>query len=575
MIHNPVSYNTRSKNGQLLKPLERSSIIRNLWICPSHLYPYFKNDTWSVWFKDHIKHTKSPSSFLAEKGHEFEKKIVDCLKKNYDYIEFSSKYNEKNVPKTIKAINDSIPLIFSASINNPKNNTYGVIDILMRNDIFKKIFKEDLTLPNSPDVFYVVIDVKYKKLYLNSTRTAIKNKTPSTLANKAQLYIYNEALARIQNFNLDKAYFIGSSYEYKQDDTIIIKNPFEMIAPVDFISESDISIKTYDAMNWYKQYKTYGKHWTYNPPTNDYMNINMTVDSGVYNYFKKQIAEKMGEISLLYNCGKRERVRANEHNLFSWKDPSWNTGCLRINSKQKECIVNRMIKINTQHKQNIIPERLSPSLTTILNIDSENFYVDFETLNTICDVEKKNIPHQHYIFMIGVTHKQNRRWVHKTFCIENVTLLEEYRIMNEFICYMYKHSPNPQVVYWHAEKMFWDKAVDNVFERVTTSMQKDIIIDTWVINHWVDLASLLRKEGLVIRGVYSYKLKEVAYKLAEYGYISLKKNNSSCMDGINAMFLAYNHFTTNSRKNVLSQIKKYNKIDCKMLYSIWEFFKKY
>ena len=37
-----------------------------------------------------------------------------------------------------------IPIIHSAPIYNRKNNTYGIIDLLVRSDYINKLFQEDI-----------------------------------------------------------------------------------------------------------------------------------------------------------------------------------------------------------------------------------------------------------------------------------------------------------------------------------------------------------------------------------------------------------------------------------------------
>ena len=570
MIHSSIADNTRSKNNSCLKPLERCRLIQNLKICPSHLYPYFIKDTWTVWYKDHVKKYKSKTtSFICKKGVEFEEKIVNQIKAKFISKTLPSKFSMENVRLVKKYIKKKIPVIFSASLYNPTNKTYGIADILMRNDVFEQCFNQSLIgIVNAPTQFYVVLDVKYKTLHLDKICLKIKN-TPSLIANKAQLFIYNEALSLIQGFNSHMAFLVGSFYKY---GTRNCKTSLEMAAPVDFYNgDKDIMEKLTDAIRWYKQYKAYGVNWSYNPPTNEHMFINMNVDSGKYQPIKKKLAENIGEISLLYKCGKREKRAATSK---SWKSPSWRTESLNITSNNKKCIVDRMIYINQQNKVDILPKSLSSTTSNILKDDSHNFYVDFETFNTVCDPSKKDIPHQGFIFMIGVTHRVNNRLVHKKFCIHKISIIEEFLIMNAFVDYINLYSNNPKIVYWSAETYIWKNTSNTLFETIEDESMKNIICNKWKFGKWVDLAFILRAERIVIKGIYNYKLKNIAYQLNKYGYINIKTSTKE-MNGLTAMVMAFNYFKKKSSVKIFAKIKRYNRLDCKMLYLIWQFFKTY
>ena len=145
-----ISYHTRSKGSRLLSPL-KTTRIKSISICPSHLYPYFIKDTFTRWYKDHIKKLPFTSSFLCEKGMEFESLIISTLRKKYKTITVQKRYSLKGVKKTIKYINQKRQIIFSAPILSKNNNIYGIVDILMRNDIFEDCFSTKLNIPNSPN----------------------------------------------------------------------------------------------------------------------------------------------------------------------------------------------------------------------------------------------------------------------------------------------------------------------------------------------------------------------------------------------------------------------------------------
>ena len=97
--------------------------------------------------------------------------------KNYEKMQtdgiFDQLSNKESAKKTVQYMKEGIPIIHSAPIYNRKNNTYGIIDLLVRSDYINKLFQEDILdsceETNSAsklngNYHYRVIDVKYHTL---------------------------------------------------------------------------------------------------------------------------------------------------------------------------------------------------------------------------------------------------------------------------------------------------------------------------------------------------------------------------------------------------------------------------
>ena len=120
------------------------------------------------------------------------------------------------------------PIIHSAPIYNDKNNTYGIIDLLVRSDYINKLFNNfkiddyNIKAPNLDiDYHYRVIEIKYCSLYLSSNGVNFlnSNKIP---AYKAQLCIYNVAIANIQGYKPPNTYILGIRYQYISNDQLYL-----------------------------------------------------------------------------------------------------------------------------------------------------------------------------------------------------------------------------------------------------------------------------------------------------------------------------------------------------------------
>ena len=93
---------------------------------------------------NNFKNNKTFNSFIQKKGIDFEKHIVNLIKEKFPVSYVSEIYNIENVNKTIELIKKGVPIIHSAPLCNNKNKTYGVADLLVRNDYLNKIIDYDV-----------------------------------------------------------------------------------------------------------------------------------------------------------------------------------------------------------------------------------------------------------------------------------------------------------------------------------------------------------------------------------------------------------------------------------------------
>ena len=60
----------------------------------------------------------------------------------------------------------------------------------------------------------------------------------------------------------------------------------------------------------------------YTHPLNFELYPNMCVDSYSYNSKKRALAKDLGEITMLWNCAPKNRQKAFDNEITSWKDPN-------------------------------------------------------------------------------------------------------------------------------------------------------------------------------------------------------------------------------------------------------------
>lgn len=570
---------------------------KNIWVAATHLHNFMLNNTLVDWMELYEKQQKSKSirnrrfknhkgifnDFLKERGIQFEKKLIEYIDQHiHDVVTIGDHFTDDNVEKTIQEMKKGTPLIHSASLKNHKNNTYGIADLLVRNDFIDKLVThtkyDNVSKSNLGDYHYVVIDIKHSTLPLSSDGVHVLN-TKNYKAYKAQLCVYNQAVANIQGYDPQAAYLLGRRWYFtKKGITERGFSCLDRLGKIDFHDKDKKYIKRVkDGLEWIRNLKTNGKQWCISPPELDELYPNMCCDSGVWNKRKRELAKENHEITSLWYCGTKQRENAFEEGVVDWEDKNCTAELLKV-GKSKEKTLQDIMDINRSSSGDKILPRYLDSNTWHNDFkyqEDTEFYVDFETFSDIF-TPFDNLPNtasQEMLFMIGVGWEDyNGDWEYKTFVCKENTHEEELRIMKEFVRFIGNYS---SLYHWScAEPCVWDRACE----------RHDLYSRRYDLKpQWKDMHKLFTKEPIVIKNCLSYSLKEVARAMYEHKMI-WSYWDSNCNNGMDCQILAYNAYNeaekerekakegeeeVDIRKNkVMKDIVRYNEIDCKVLWEI-------
>lgn len=590
-----VYANTRSKKPRLSEGLTHNR-RKPIPISATHTRNYIMNDPLVDWLNLYSKskgHTKGSTqfiSFLMNQGNKFEKNIVAYINDNITpVVSVSDIINERTCNETIKLMNAGTPVIHSAPVYDKKTHTRGIIDLLVRSDYLKMLVREspisdvDQSIEATglscngegpPKYHYVVIDVKFSTLPLRADGKFLLN-SGSYPAYKVQLWIYNQAIGRIQGYTPRYAFILGRRWRYTSKDIkYSCDECLDKLGVVDYQELDETYIqRTEDAIKWVRRLRKYGGTWKINPPTVPELYPNMCVDSLEWNDEKQRIAQSIGEITNVWYVGVKDRDKALKNGINSWKSPRCTSQALGISGKRAP-IIDKIMEINRHPTDKIWPKKIQTNIHNWKTSTNEMF-VDFETISDVFG-GFSNLPKQgrsDMIFMIGVGWVVNGEWKYKSFICNDSTYDEEYRIMDEFNTFRIE-SGNPKMYYWCAEQGFWSAAENRQFDINTNTGGKDDRLDNisnnWKDMRWADLNKVFTTEPVVINGCFKFGLKNIANAMRNHGMISATIE-SACDSGMSAMVKAWECYQKEdepSKCDIMKDIEKYNEFDCKALCEI-------
>jgi hypothetical protein len=560
-------------------------------------------------------------SYIFKKGDEFEKHVIADLKAKFPItvISIDGKYREQDIPKVVDALKRRDPIIYSAPLKNPENNTHGVADLIVREDYIEKICGKTFyeSKENNKDT-YVIVDIKYSTIPLTADGVHILNKD-SYNAYKAQLYVYTLALGKIQGYTPHKAFILGRKTVYTS-----CKKTFKnhrLLGTIDYKGwDKNVPVMVEKGLKWLKALHEQGKEWNpYKPEEIKDLEIrkcmypNMCHDSGNFESIKKHIAEKTGELTSIWYVGPNNRNIAIDNGIDSWKDEKCSSKVLGLTSRNS--VVDKIIKVNRKGDKEdkgdlIFPKKANGELKQDLRLfkDTIEFFIDFETLSDIFTPDVN-------LYMIGVGYVNNKDinhenvnhenvFTYKWFICHDLTLDCMYSIMKEFSDFLYSFKRDFHLWYWStAEEQFWKTALDKL-----TQQQKDSIKLRYQEGKWRNLYKVITSNEIVFKGAFNYKLKTVAKALESFARPSGAFSNPSGANrdpsrgGIGDLGASGDHtgkvlkssmvhaieiyksraFKTRIEEKSLSELEKdfsdlisYNACDCETVYGILTYLREY
>ena len=605
----------------------------DIWVSPGRTRNWMLHDPLLDWLQLYGKsHNYFPNQdlagytkeldfidFIFERGREFETGILRLLQARYCVTTIAQDYTDirklDKAEETFEALRSGIPIIYQAVLRDAHNTTYGSPDFLIRSDVLRQLFPESISIEESqssaPDLgaidwHYLVVDTKFTTLHLNSSATELGN-GGSTPAYKAQLYIYNRMLGRLQGFDPPKSYLLGRGWQFSQNRTTYRgSGAMERLGPIPqhgtvangvFIADA-----VEEALQWVRRVRTEGKDWRLLPQpsvTELYPNTSNSDDAemmldigpaelepgfeeeespGQWIGVKKWLAGELKELTQLWQVGVAKREAAHAAGVYRWDDPAISPAMVGVTGPNLAPTLEQILAVNTQGDQSIRPPNVTKTKDEWHSMPGVEFYVDFEYCSDLND-DFLSLPEkggQPLIFMIGCGHMEGDEWRFKSFVVHQLTEEEELHIIREWVAHMGEvrdgldpENANPRVIHWsRAEPAVLDGNHNSARARHAENAD-------WPELGWYDfLTRVMQQEPVVIKGALAFGLKTVANAMYEHKMIYTNWADSP-VDGLGAMVGAWRCDAAARQQGVpmtelplMDEIARYNEIDCKVMMEI-------
>ena len=551
--------------------------------------------------------------FVGEKASEFRNRIRRLFEERHEVVAIGrNRQDAKRLDRareTFAAMQRGAPIIHRAVLRDAEHHTYGLADFLIRSDTLRELFPEDISEEEAStcatdlggaDWHYRVVNVKYMTLHLNAAGTELGN--GGNAANKAELYILNRMLGRLQGYQPPISYALGRGWRRTQrGQTYSGDSALERLGRIfqdgSITRGVPIGEEVERALEWVRRVRTEGENWGILPtPTVPELYPNMTsggdgdlavgssdlggdVGDGEaaekWVSVKKYVASELKELTQLWRVGVAGREKAHEGGIYRWDDTRVTSDVVGVGGATNGPILERLLAVNLSSGPPVSPQRIEADREIWHGTPGMEFYVDFEYCSDLDDdfdklPEKGGKP---LIFMIGCGHVENGAWQFKSLVTECLSLTEEARIIEEWIEHMRLVRERLKPENAQPRIFHWSQAETNAYRG---ARERHGWPAGWPELGWYDFPDrVMRAEPVVVRGALNFSLKSVARAMRRHGLIETEWDDGNPVDGLGAMVGAW-RCDVEARRLVIPMgeltlmkaIADYNQVDCKAIMEI-------
>lgn len=539
--------------------------------------------------RDAVDERTDFGAFIMAKGLEFERAVVGHLRGLTEVrtiLSEDARSAERRDPAaaeaTFAALAEGVPIVCQGVLRDAETRTWGAPDLLVRSDVLAELFPDSLSASDAaipaPDLgigarHYRVVDVKYATLGLAAGGEL--GNSGSAPAYKVQTYLYNRALGRLQGYRPPEAFLLGRGWKQRGK---IGTNALERLGPV--VMSDDLATSADEAVAWLCRMRREGSEWQALPePSVEELRPNAK-DKAVPGVWKSAVGRILAEgedLTRLWYVGVGKRREANARGLVRWTDPRVTPEAVGVAGSTTAPKLRAILDVNCDRAgPPVRPNRIAAARGEWIDEPSLEFYVDFETVNSLDD-DFARFPErggQPLIFMVGCGHVEAGQWRFECFIADRLDEPSEARAIDAWFAHMaavrarLAPGSNVKVIHWSPhEQLTLETALDAAVKR-HPEKEKDWHHPDWL---WFDfLKRVVREEPLVVRGAHGFGLKAVANAMHDLGLTETRWDDGPG-DGLGAMVGAWRCERETPEggrlidRKLMQDIRSYNKVDCKVM----------
>lgn len=432
-----------------------------------------------------------------------------------------------------------------------------IIDIKLFNSIFPKIKNYPMhSIKNK----YILINLSYSTInFKNDLKECLNDGV--LLYKKCVLHGFSKSIEQLEGYT-PKLFIIGKEYYYKK--THLSNDEFISHVGID----NNIIDKFNTAYNWICFLrKNFISLEIKEKPSHKELYPNMNNKDSEWENEKLKLANKIKEITLIWNITYDKRCELHQKNIFCWDDPKL---LQELKESNKKFIQEQMIHMNKNDDILLHPRKnVSTPLKEILQEkETNNIFFDVESFLTIDEkVDFFNKKEEKYdnpiLAIIGFFYKGK----FYDYTIQSFNTKQEEIIIKNYankLWEIYKNFGRINIFHWgHAEY----KYMDYIHEKYPNIDFPEYIL--------VDLLDHFRLEPIIVQGVFQFGLKSIGKALYQNKLIETTWNDD-IDNGLDAMIKFKEICKKNENKNIpikryieIKEIINYNRIDCKVLQDIY------
>jgi hypothetical protein len=298
-------------------------------------------------------------AFIFERAAQFEQTVIEHLANRFVVLwvarERSDIQSRASIEATWDAMHGGVEIIAQGVLWNAQTQTYGAPDLLVRSDILHSLFPDDISAAEAQvgtsdlpfaNLHYRVVDVKFTTLDLLKDGHA----GSSHLHHMAQVWLYDEALARLQGLAPRAAFLLGRRWK---DSKGRGQSALERLARVNTDTyfqtrELDLRELSLSACDWIRRMRAKGSEWEVLPePSVPELRPNMRHgDDQPWHHAKAYIARQLQDLTLLPRVTPERRSQALASGLTHWTDARCTAALLGITGDKNPIVLNAVIRAN-------------------------------------------------------------------------------------------------------------------------------------------------------------------------------------------------------------------------------------